>query len=286
MGNMLRKKTKKLLEKHGIRLSKEQGQPHVVDERVLERMMNYADISGVEKILEIGPGTGNLTEFLISKSKKLVAVERDERLVRVLKERFKGETNLEIIEGDILDIEMPEFDKVVANLPYSISSPVTFKLIEQKFELGVLMYQKEFADRMVAKPNSPEYSRLSVNVSYLCEAEIVEEVPPSSFLPRPEVTSAIVKIRPQKPPFSVRDEDLFFKTVKAIFQHRRKTVRNSLLYSFREIFPELDIEEEEIKVLLDSNLPERFLKARAEELKPEDFGKIANSLGDTLLKAC
>lgn len=277
---MLRDETKKLLKEHGIRLSKRQGQPHVVDEEALKRMVDYAEVSGDDHVLEVGPGTGNLTAQLIKRAGKVTAVERDGRLVEVLKERFGEKGDLEVVQGDILETEVPEFDKVVANIPYSISSPLTFKLLDLEFELGVLMYQREFAQRMVASPGSSDYSRLSVNVAYRSEAEIMEEVSPESFLPRPKVWSAIVRIRPREPPFEVRDEDLFHRTVRAGFRHRRKKVGNSLFHSFETIFPEKDLSDEEKNKLIDSVLPGDLSDRRAGKISPEEFGKIADSLGE------
>lgn len=275
---MLRDRTISILKEHGIRLSKKQGQSHLVDEDVLERIVDYADLSPDDSILEIGSGIGNLTSFLLESSGEVIAIERDERLVEVLRDRFGGRSNLSIVEGDVLEIEIPKFKKVVANLPYSISSPVTFRLLDRGFDLAVLMYQKEFAQRMVASPGSPDYSRLSVNVSYRAQAEVLEEVSPNSFIPQPEVKSAIIRLRLRDSPFKVREEDVFFGVVRAAFQHRRKKIRNSLFYSFEEIFPDSHLSEKRKKKLIEVAVPEGMADMRPADLTPEEFGKLSDSL--------
>lgn len=279
MGNMLRDETKEILRKHEVRLSKKAGQSHLVDEGLIRRITHeYAEISSSDKVLEIGPGIGNLTSFLIEEARMVFAVERDERLVKILKERLGGSPNIDIIQGDILEIDLPNFDKVVSNLPYSISTPITFKLFEENFQQAVLMYQKEFAERMVASPGSSEYSRLSVGISYGWDVRILEEVSPDSFIPQPEVSSAIVEVKPQGAKFQVDDEELFHNSVKAAFQHRRQKTRNSLYHSFEEIFPDLEVSDDEKRNIIDDNLPEELANARPGNLAPEDFGKIADCL--------
>lgn len=275
---MIREETKNILKEHGIRLSKRQGQPHVVDENVLKKMVDYGSLSSTDEVLEIGPGVGNLTSFLIENAGKVVAVERDKQLVEILRDRLGNKSNLNIIHGDVLEVKLPKFDKVVANLPYSISSPLTFRLLERKFGLAVLMYQKEFARRMVASPGSSEYSRLSVNVSYRAQAELLDEVPPGAFIPKPEVWSAIVRLKTRKPSFEVRNEDVFIRTVRAVFQHRRQKIRNSLFHSFDEVFPEANLSDDQKRAFVDDAISEKLANLRATNISPEEFGEIANSL--------
>ncbi|KXB06426.1 hypothetical protein AKJ53_00375 [candidate division MSBL1 archaeon SCGC-AAA382F02] len=275
---MLRRKTKNLLKKYGIKLSKKYGQSHVVDENILSKITKYADISKDETMLEIGPGIGNLTSFLVKDSEKVISVEKDERLVEALEDRLGDSPNLEIIHGDILEIDFPNFDKIVSNLPYSISSPITFKLLEQDFDLGILMYQKEFAQRMAADPGSSEYSRLSVNVSYRAKIELLDEVPPSAFFPQPEVNSTIVRLEPRERPFKVKDEEVFFQVINGAFQQKRKKLKNGLYYSFSDIFPDLDLSEDEQKEFIDYSLPKEFKNSRPENLTPKDFGEVADLL--------
>lgn len=276
MKTMLRERTKELLRKHELWLSKDRGQSHVVDEGLLKRMVSYANLFQDDVVLEIGPGIGNLTLLLVQEAGKVVAIESDEQLVEVLRQRTADRSNLEIIFGDVLEVELPRFDKVVSNLPFSISSEITFKLLDQDFELGVLMYQKEFAQRMIASPGLSDYSRLTVNVAYRADARILEKVPPSAFFPQPEVESAIVELRPCRPPFDVKDEKLFFRIVRAAFQHRRKKMRNALCYSFEAVFPDLKLSKSEKLAFIDKRLPKKLKNARVEELTPEELGELAN----------
>jgi len=155
-----------------------------------------------------------------------------------------------------------EFNKVISNLPYQISSPVTFKLLESDFDMGILMYQKEFADRLVAKPGSKNYSRLSVMASYSAEWEMLEVVPPAAFRPRPKVYSAIVKVVPGKPKFEVKNEALFYELTRVLFSHRRKKIKNSLLIEGL-VSPE-DVEK----------VP--YCEKRVEALHPHEIGEISN----------
>lgn len=275
---MLREKTKRILEDYNLGLDKGMGQSHLVEEEILKRMVDYADISSEDTVLEIGPGIGNLTDELVERAGKVIAVEKDSRLVEILIDRLGDVENLEVVHEDILDIELPKFDKAVSNLPYSISSPFTFKLIESEFELGVFTYQKEFAKRMVASPSTKDYSRLSVNLSYLARVELLEEIPPDVFIPQPAVWSAIVRIRPQEPAFKVKDEEFFFGTVRAAFGHKRKKLRNSLFYSFEEIIPDSGLSKERKRDFIDEVIPEELADLRADNISPEEFAEIANCL--------
>lgn len=275
---MLRDQTKRILNKYGINLSKKSGQSHLVDENILSRMVEYAGVNRSDSVLEIGPGIGNLTVFLVEKAGKVFVVEKDDRLLRVLRDRLGDSPILGMIEGDALKVEFPDFDKVVANLPYSISSPITFKLFSRGFDLAVLMYQKEFAERMVASPGSSDYSRLTVSVNYYSKAEVLEEVTPDSFIPQPEVGSAVVKLETRDPPFHVSDEKVFFDTVKAAFQHRRQKIRNSLYHSFHEIFPEKNLSSKEKREFIDGAISKELADLRPEDITPEEFGTISDSL--------
>lgn len=275
---MLREKTKRILEDYNLGLDKGMGQSHLVEEEILKRMVDYADISSEDTVLEIGPGIGNLTDELVERAGKVIAVEKDSRLVEILIDRLGDVENLEVVHEDILDIELPKFDKAVSNLPYSISSPFTFKLIESEFELGVFTYQKEFAKRMVASPSTKDYSRLSVNLSYLARVELLEEIPPDVFIPQPAVWSAIVRIRPQEPAFEVKDEEFFFFTVRAAFRHKRKKLRNSLFYSFEEMIPGSGLSKEQKRDFIDEVIPEGLADSRADNISPEEFVEIANCL--------
>ncbi|HID61067.1 MAG TPA: ribosomal RNA small subunit methyltransferase A [Hadesarchaea archaeon] len=269
-----------LLREHGIRLSKRAGQHQVIDPTVLERMIDYAKLSRDDVVLEIGPGTGNLTLSLAQRAGKVIAVERDSRFMKILKQRLDDCSNVELICGDALRVEFPKFNKVVANLPYGISSDITFRLLDHDFVLAVLMYQREFAERLVANPGSENYSRLTVNVYYRASVELLDEVPPAAFVPQPEVTSSIVKLKPWRPPFKVANESLFFRVVRALFQHRRQRVRNALNRSFEEVFQKRPSKAER-RAIIDQKLPKELAEAHVVELEPEKFGEIANILAVT-----
>lgn len=278
-GMMLREETKNLARKNGVELRKEKDQSHLVDESVLKRIIDYADLDADERILEIGAGLGNLTKYLLDTDASIFAVEKDERLVEVLRQRFGG-SELEIIHGDALETDLPDFDKVVANLPYSISSPISFHLAKRKFDLGVLMYQKEFADRMMAEPGSSEYSRLSVNLSLHYDVELLEEVSPDKFFPQPEVSSSIVRVTSSDPSYEISSRDIFHKVVTGVFQHRRKKLRNGLYNSFVKIFQDLDFSDKEKRNFIDDNIPEEIQGKRPGKVTPEQFAKLANNFAE------
>lgn len=257
-----------ILRKYGIR-GGEHDQHFLVDERILDRIVSYAEIRPDETVLEIGAGIGNLTERLMKQAGKVIAIEQDPKLVAVLFDRLGNDDRLHILPGDVLRTELPPFDKVVSNLPYSISSEITFKLFKHKFDLGILMYQYEFAQRMVACANTEDYSRLSVNTNYFADASIIMEVPPSAFSPPPEVNSAVVKLVPRTSTFDVANEGYFLDLVTAVFGQRRKKMRNSLMNN-RHI---LQVNSDII-----NSLPRELLDKRPENLEPRELAWIANEL--------
>jgi 16S rRNA (adenine1518-N6/adenine1519-N6)-dimethyltransferase len=275
---MMLNQTLSTLRRYDIRPSKRAGQHHVVDPTVLDKIVDHARLSREDVVLEIGAGIGNLTRLLAQRAGKVISIERDRRFVKILREQLRGLSNVQIIYGDALRIELPKFNKVVANLPYGISSDITFRLLEHKFELAVLMYQQEFAERMVAKPGSDDYSRLTVNTYYRARVELLGEVPPEAFVPQPKVTSAIVRLSPREPPFKVSDEKIFFDVVRALFQHRRQRVRNALCHSFDEVFPKRHLSKSERRLFVDKNIPKEIAEARVMDLEPEKFGAIADRL--------
>ena len=258
---MTRDETAKLIKERNIVPKKSKGQNFLTDGRVADRHINFASIEPGEKVLEVGPGFGILTERLIEKSGHVTAIELDEKLADHIAERYGDRVHL--IRGDALSIEFPEFDKFVSNLPYSISTPVIFKLLEYDFRKAVVMVQKEFAERMVANRGEVDYSRLTVNVYYRADCRILETVPSSRFKPRPKVDSALVEIIPRKAPFEVKDEELFFKVVDAGFIHRRKKIRSAL-------------RTEGISIPEGADIP--FLDDRMEVLSPEDIGKLSDAI--------
>jgi len=264
------------LGENGIKLVKSLGQNFLIDERVLRRQVDFANLESSETVLEIGPGIGVLTVEIAKRAGHVIAIEKDIRLAKILSDVLREKDLLEKCEikiGDAVKIELGNFDKVVSNLPYQISSPITFKIIENEFKLAILMYQYEFAKRLVAKVGSKDYSRLTVNVYYKAEVHILEKVPRSAFFPSPKVDSAIVEIKPRKePPFEVLDEKNFKDLVDAIFMQRRKKIKNCILSNWTKFTKNKDRLEFAVERLLPN------MDKRAEELTPEDIGKISNIL--------
>lgn len=242
-------------------------QHFLIDSRVIERIVNYADIHETETILEIGAGFGNLTQKLAAKAAKIVAIESDPHLVEALDGLELP--NVTIVHGDALKVDFPKFDKVVSNLPYSISSEVTFKLFKHPFKLGILMYQYEFAQRMVATPGTKDYSRLSVGVQYFADVEVLEIVPRTAFRPRPEVRSAIVKIVPRPPSLDVVDKNFFFDFIAAVFTQRRKQMKNAIINAAHML------NVKDVKKALNL-LPKELMYKRPEQLSPEELADLSN----------
>ena len=259
---------REILGRLGMRADKRLGQHFLIDDRIARRQVEFAGIKRSETVLEIGPGLGVLTRLLLGKTGNVVAVEKDRRFCRYLENELPG---LRIIEGDAVKVDLPRYDVVVANLPYQISSPITFKLLERKFDRAILMFQKEFAERMVAGQGKEGYSRLSVHVYYRSKAEIVEGVPRSAFYPQPEVESAVVSLKPRSPPFKVADEALFNRLVDGLFQHRRKTIENGISLSWREFGASLAETGEAVRRT-------GFSRKRVEELSPEEIGELSDTL--------
>ncbi len=243
------------------------GDQHfLIDNRVISRIIDYGRLDRSDTVLEIGAGYGNLTEKLAAKAGRVIAIEADPEHAASLN-RWD---NVEIIVGDALKVEFPIFNKVISNLPYSISSPVTFKLLRYKFELGILMYQYEFAKRMVALVESEDYSRLSVAVQYYADVEILEVVPGSAFKPPALVRSAIVGVKPRPPIYEVKDEEFFMKFIRVAFSQRRKKLRNAVLNN-AELLGIKDI-----SVL--KKLPSDLIERRVEVISPQEMGMLANIL--------
>ncbi len=237
---------------------KEKGQNFLTDEATADRQVNYAEISEGDEVLEIGPGFGILTERLVKTKGNLTCIELDDKLAEHIGNKFGDKLNL--IRGDAVKVDWSEFDVFVSNLPYSVSTPIIFKLLEQDFRKAVIMVQKEFADRMVAKPGTKDYSRLTVGVYHKAECRILEKVPAGRFNPRPKVDSAVVSLVPRPTPFELRDEKLFFKIVNLCFGQRRKKIGTTLKNAGI--------------VKKDSELP--YLDNRIEDLSPEEIGDLAN----------
>ena len=261
-----------LLRIHKVLPKKRLGQNFAVDSTLLERMISYASIHKEDVVLEVGAGLGFLTQLLSSKCKRVVAVEVDPRLIRVLREQLRGFENVDLIEGDVLRVSVPPFNKVVSTPPYSISSPLLFWLLEKRFDCAVVTFQEEFAKRLTAPVGSKGYGRLTVNTYYRAEVELLDDVPRSMFYPPPDVNSIVVRFKPRKQAaFSVEDEEAFFELVQAVFTQRNKKVRNAVV----PFLQRRGIVGENATHLADS-LP--FRDKRGRELAPEDLGTLANEI--------
>lgn len=246
------------------------GQHFLIDYHVAQRQIQYATLSDHDIVLEVGPGKGFLTRLLADNVAKVFAVEKDTQLYQLLKQTMPSNViliNQDILNIDDLKMDSIPFSKVVSNLPYQISSPFTFWLLSKSFEKAVLMYQKEFALRMVAQAGSKTYSRLSVALYYFAHCRILETVSRHCFNPEPEVDSCIVELIPKKsPPFQVSDESFFFELVKQLFNHRRKQIRTTIKQIYNQSIDDFEI-----------------AKNRVEELSPEELARLSNMLYKRIL---
>lgn len=271
-----KKVTKYILNRFGIHMSKRLGQNFLIDPAIVQGIVMEADISPADRVLEVGPGIGTLTQGLAEAGATVKSVELDKRLPEVLAHTLEGYDNVEIIPGDILKVNIPEIMgtepfKVVANLPYYITTPIIMELLEKDLPITdiVVMVQKEVAERMVARPGGKTYGALSVAVQYYTHPEIVLNVPPRSFMPPPEVDSVVIRCRVlTNPRVELTDKKLFFRIVKAAFGQRRKTLSNALktLGYAKEIIAE---------ALALSNID---ATRRGETLSLEEFATLANNL--------
>lgn len=267
--------TNHILHRFKLRADKKLGQNFLIDEDVVRRIVEAAELSADDTVLEVGPGIGTLTQGLAESGAEVVAVELDKRLLPVLATTLDGYDNVRVVNGDILQVDImqtvaaPVF-KVCANLPYYITTPIIFALLEKRLPMErlVAMVQKEVAERMAAKPGGREYGALSVAIQYYTDPEIAFIVPPSSFIPAPAVDSAVIVCkRREKPPVEVCDEELFFRVVKAAFSLRRKMISNSL--------KNMGITSEQCAKWL--QLAGIDGKRRAETLSLEDFAALTNT---------
>jgi 16S rRNA (adenine1518-N6/adenine1519-N6)-dimethyltransferase len=252
-------------------MSARRDQHFLVDSRAIARICDALRQSD-RLVLEIGPGEGALTRGLLDRGARVNAVEIDPGLVEFLKRRFYDDIargRLTVFQGDAVRCPLPPFQAVVSNLPYSASSKITFRLLAAGFEEAILVYQEEFADRMAAPPGTPACGRLSVMVQTYCTVERLFDIPPHSFSPPPPVRSAVVRLTPRGPLFPINSPEAYANTVRALFSHRRKTVRNALR-SAKGILPPAKI------MTLLAELPGEILVSRPEELYLEDFATIAN----------
>ncbi|MCR5293532.1 MAG: 16S rRNA (adenine(1518)-N(6)/adenine(1519)-N(6))-dimethyltransferase RsmA [Eubacterium sp.] len=268
------------IKKYNFTFQKKFGQNFLIDDHVIAKIIAAAEITKEDTVLEIGPGMGNLTQHLAENAGKVYAVEIDKKLIPILHETLSSYENVEIIEGDILKTDIGALTegkklKIVANLPYYITTPIIMSLLEGHVpaESITVMVQKEVAERMAAGPGTKDYGALSLAVQYYSEPYLAANVPPNCFIPRPAVGSAVIRMKiHEEPPVQVKDEKFMFKLIKASFGERRKTLQNGI-YNF----PELDITKEAVADALNSmGLDERI---RGEKLTLEEFARLSDILG-------
>ena len=261
-----------------IKMSKKLGQNFLIKRGIVDEIVHAAEITVGEPVLEVGPGIGTLTQGLAQSGADVTAIELDRRLLEVLDTTLASYDNVRIIHGDVLKLDVPTIMnhkpfKVVANLPYYITTPIIMSLLESKLPIErlVVMVQKEVALRMVAKPGTKDYGALSVAVQYYTEPDIVLDVPPKSFLPAPAVTSSVIRcVLRDKPPVEVRDEKLFFRVVKAGFAQRRKTFANTMRTT--------GLSKEQIDdILVKANIDGQ---RRGETFSLQEFADVANAWAD------
>jgi 16S rRNA (adenine1518-N6/adenine1519-N6)-dimethyltransferase len=261
----LLEEAKLLLRRHRIFPKKSFGQNFMVDSSMFPCLVEYASLNQNDVVLDIGAGLGFLTSFLAERCKNVVAVEADGRLVQVLREQLSGVANIQLIHGNVLEVIIPTFNKVVSFPPYGISSPLLSWLFGKDFDCAALIFQKEFAGRMVAPVGSEDYGWLTVVTYYYMDVELLDDVPRWMFYPQPEVDSVVVRLRPRKPhPFTLEDEALFTRLVQVLFTRRNRKVKNAVSSFVKD-------PKEAVKFL-------PFFDRRARELAPEDFGALANAL--------
>ena len=278
------KNTIEILQKYNFNFQKKFGQNFLIDTRVLEKIIAAAGITPDDMVLEVGPGIGTMTQYLCESAGKVVAVEIDKNLIPILEnDTLKDYDNVRVINEDILKLDINKLVneenggkpiKVVANLPYYITTPIVMGLFESHvpIESITIMVQKEVADRMQVGPGTKDYGALSLAVQYYAKPEIVANVPPNCFMPRPNVGSAVIKLtRHEQPPVKVENEALMFKLVRAAFNQRRKTLQNSINNS-----PELNLSKEQVVSALEQMGLSQTI--RGEALSLEQFAELSNLL--------
>lgn len=271
-----------VLQKYNFVFQKKFGQNFLIDTHVLDKIIGSAEITKDDFVLEIGPGIGTMTQYLAEAAREVAAVEIDKTLIPILQDTLKEWNNVTVINNDILKVDIRQLAleknqgrpiKVVANLPYYITTPIIMGLFENQvpIESITIMVQKEVADRMQVGPGTKDYGALSLAVQYYARPEIVANVPPNCFMPRPKVGSAVIRLeRYEQPPVQVKDEKLMFRLIRASFNQRRKTLVNGLKNS-----PELHFSKEEIEqALVNCGLS---LTVRGEALTLEQFAQLANA---------
>lgn len=279
--------TIEVLQKYRFNFQKKFGQNFLIDTHVLDKIIDASGVTEDDFVLEIGPGIGTMTQYLCERARDVVAVEIDKNLIPILSDTLKNYSNVTVINEDILKLDICKLAeeknqgkpiKVVANLPYYITTPIIMGLFESHVPIDsiTIMVQKEVAERMQEGPGSKEYGALSLAVQYYAKPEIVANVPPNCFMPRPNVGSAVIRLtRHEKPPVEVEDEKLMFRIIRASFNQRRKTLANGLNNS-----PEIHLPKEVIQESIVSlGVPENI---RGEALSLEQFAELSNEIGQRM----
>ena len=279
------KNTIEIIQKYQFAFQKKFGQNFLIDTHVLDKIIKAAGVTKDDLVLEIGPGIGTMTQYLADAARQVIAVEIDTNLIPILNETLKDYDNIKIINDDILKVDINQLAqeynqgrpiKVVANLPYYITTPIIMGLFEGGVPIDniTVMVQKEVADRMQVGPGSKDYGALSLAVQYYAEPYIVANVPPNCFMPRPNVGSAVIRLtRHENPPVQVKDKNLMFKLIRASFNQRRKTLQNGLNNS-----PEIQYTKEQIGAAIESLGVSPSI--RGEALTLEQFARLADYLTD------
>lgn len=283
---MVLEETKFLMKKYNIKANKSLGQNFLIDDEVIQNIVNGAEVEKDDIVIEIGPGLGSMTKILLERARKVICIELDQKMIKILHDRFIAYNNIELINDDVLKIDLDKLIedqlsreqnirhvKVVANLPYYITTPIIMKLIESnlKIESITVMIQKEVADRLIEIPSGKNTGAITYTVYYYCESESIGMVDKSSFIPMPEVTSEIIRLKLRKEPkVKVKDEKVFFYIIKSAYMQRRKTLLNSLTN-----MGVCKNKEEAANMLEKMGIP---VDIRPEKLTIEDFAKIADYL--------
>ena len=275
--------TEYILKKYKVKANKNLGQNFLIDEQAINDIVDGANIDSDDLVIEIGPGLGTLTSFLLEKAKKVICIELDKKMIKILNDRFIAYNNIELINADVLRIDLKEIIKqekenneiknvkIVANLPYYITTPIIMKLIEDKLDVDsiTVMIQKEVAQRLIEIPSGKNTGAITYTIFYYCEGKKIRDVENTSFIPMPEVTSQVINLKLRKEPFvKVDNEKVFFNIIKSGFLQRRKTLLNALINS--GVFLN---KEEGIIMLKQIGLNENI---RAENLRIEDYANLAN----------
>ncbi len=284
MSNIL-EDTQFLMKKYKIKANKALGQNFLINQNVVDQIVESSHITKQDVVIEIGPGLGTLTKELLENAGKVICIELDKKMIKILTDRFSLYENFEVIHGDVLKVRLNKIikeekekngfksAKIVANLPYYITTPIIMKLLEDRLDLEsiTVMIQKEVADRLIAIPGEKETGAITYSVYYYASAEGIIEVPNDSFIPEPEVTSKVIKLTLRKePPVEVKSRGVMFKIIKSAFMQRRKTLLNALTNT--KVFMN---KEEGLKILKELNLDENV---RAEKLTLKDFAEITNKI--------